>query len=191
MIVRIPVRLEHQSLPTPAMNVWHCRTVEGLPGATGDVANCLDALEEMYRYLGGIMPNGTSVTMGEGMIADPLGDPTYFPDDARTFSATTGPAGTASPILAIVASWRTTSASRSGRGRTFFGPIVTGMSDENGTPTAAALSAVKTATESLLSESQGPGGWALGVLSTKQGILRDFTGVSVRDRFAFLSSRRA
>lgn len=189
-IFRVPVTITHPSLPGPAMNVFHVRTI----GPSGDDADqlgdALDALEEFYNGFGGFMPAGTQVTLGEGMIKDPLGNPEYQDDDSRILNFNTGPAGPTSVLLAVVVSWRTSSASRSGRGRTFTGPFQTGLADPDGTPNAALLNAVRASGVGLVNSSGGPGGWAVGILSVKQGLLRDITGSTVRDRWSFLSSRR-
>lgn len=187
-IIRVPVRITYQGAGGPGFNVWHVRTISDVDEKLL-VADALDALDDFYRGIEGLWPSGTSITIGEGMIKDPLGSPTYFPDDSRVYNPPPQSTMT-SAMLAIVVSWRTTSASRSGRGRTFVGPIIGAAAEADGTPTAAALTKVRNAASGLVSASSGPGGWSFGVLSTKQGVLRDFTGSSVKDRWSFLSSRR-
>lgn len=188
-IVRVPVTIEHPFAGGPAMNVWHARLVDNNP-ETWQLGDALDALYDFYNAVRLLYPNTTVIRFGEGMIRDPLGSPEYVDDDSRSIVVSGGQTGTVATKLAIVASWRTTSASRSGRGRTFVGPLQTATAQGDGTPRAQDVTTVRQAGEALVSASQGANGWAFGVLSVRQGLLRDFTGVSVRDRFAFLSSRR-
>lgn len=190
-IFRVPVTITTPGIPGgPYMNVWNCRTVTGPPGDSGDLANALDALEDFYRGVKDYFPNLTEVRFGEGMIRDPLGSPEYQDDDPRVLLTGGVAGGSATALLAIVVGWRTTSASRSGRGRTFVGPFSVSATAADGTPNDQVVNGVRLAAEGLVSASTGPGGWSFGVLSTQQGILRDFTGSSVRDRWSFLSSRR-
>lgn len=190
-IFRVPVTITTPSIPGgPYMNVWHCRTIGPGGDDSEQLGDALDALNDFYAGVRDYYPNGTEVRFGEGMIKDPLGSPTYEADQPR--SVTTGgvAGGSATALLAIVVSWRTSSASRSGRGRTFVGPFSTSATTADGTPNDIVVTGVRQAAELLVDASGGPGGWAFGVLSTKQGLLRDFTGSSVRDRWSFLSSRR-
>lgn len=188
-IVRVPVRMEDSSTPGgPWMNVLHVSTQVG--GQPGDLGEALDALEAFYEGVRGFMPNTTTITLGEGMISDPGGSPTYVPDDSRTLVGGGAADQHLPALLAIVVGWRTASATRSGRGRTFVGPLVVSAKDSDGTPTAAVVTAITNAAAALVSDSQSANGWAFGVLSTKTGTFRDVSGSSVRDRFAFLSSRR-
>lgn len=190
-IFRVPVTITTPGIPGgPYMNVWNCRTIGPGPDDSDQLSEALDALEDFYRGVRDYLPNLTEVRMGEGMIRDPLGSPEYQADDPRSITTGGVAAGSATALLAIVVSWRTSSASRSGRGRTFVGPFSVSATAGDGTPNDIVVNGVRAAAEGLVDASTGPGGWAWGVLSTKQGILRDFTGSSVRDRWSFLSSRR-
>jgi hypothetical protein len=111
-------------------------------------------------------------------------------DDARTVVSTNDQQNTPATLLAVVISWRTTSASRSGRGRTFLGPMGIQSLQSDGTPAAGLISAVRTAAQTLVDAQGNVDGTSLGVLSVKQGLLRDFTGSTVHDKWAYLSSRR-
>lgn len=188
-IYRIPVKLEGTTTPGgPWMNVMHVRLVDDTE--TGELGNALDALEQFYEGVRGHIPNTVTITLGEGMIRDPLGSPEYVDDDRRVLTGGGAAGQHLSALLAVVVGWRTSSATRSGRGRTFVGPLVLSANEGNGTPSANVLAAINNAADGLVSDSLGTNGWAFGVLSTKQGVFRDVTGHSVRDRFAFLSSRR-
>lgn len=184
---RIPARIEYPGEGSPGYNVWHARTLNG----TANLADILDALELFYTSCSPAFPTTQTITIGEGMIQDPYGAPTYVEDDSRTVVGLDG-SGQLSPLLCINLAWRTTAATRSGHGRTFLGPWAFGVTQTNGTPVDAVLEVIRSASTTLLNASlAGAGqGWSLGVYSVKDGVLRDFTGVTVRDRFTYLSSRR-
>lgn len=188
---RVPVKIEAARTGAPYMNVWHVRTVSGTSGELGDLANAVEAIADVYLAIKDYMADGMKITLGEGMIKDPLGNPEYVPDNSIVINTAVGDGSTAPPLLAIVASWRTSSATRSGRGRTFFGPFLPNRLEPDGTPANEVVTAVRESCSDLVSASTGLGGWSVGVLSTKQGLLRDVTGVSVKDRWSYLSSRRA
>lgn len=186
-IIRVPARIEFVGPGAPGFNVFHVRTVSE---AGDELEQALDALEEFYNDLRSVYHVGTRIVLGEGMIRDPLGSPTYVEDDRRVIQGN-GSGGIGPQLLAVVVSWRTQSASRSGRGRSFIGPLSSNMLDgTDGTPVPAAMTAIRSAADGLVNASTGLNDWAVGVLSTKQGILRDITGNTVNDRFSFLSSRR-
>lgn len=184
-IFKIPVKLAYTQGGSPGVNVWHARIVN----EETDLENALDALAAFYNAVKVNMRNSTQITIGSGMIRDPYGNPTYVDDDVTVLTGG-GSSASLSPLLAYCINWKTASASRSGRGRTFIGPLTIDNNEVDGTPAAAPLNAVRTAATNLVATSQGIGGWSFGVYSQKQGILRDFTGSSVADKFAYLSSRR-
>lgn len=188
-IIRVPVVISNPVLPDPAMNILHIRTITDDPDS-GVIDSALDAIFDFYDSLKAHYPSGTTIRLGEGMIKDPLGSPSYVPDDPREIASGT----TTDPLpalLAVVVSWRTTSATRSGRGRTFVGPLHIDSLQSDGTPEALTLTAIRDAANALVAESSSSlNGWAFGVLSTKTGVFRDVTGNKVADRFSYLSSRR-
>jgi hypothetical protein len=186
-IFRVPARITYTAQGGPGVNVFHISTQPG--GQPGDLGEALDALEAFYRGMVEVFAPGTSITIGEGIIRDPLGTPEYVDDDSRTI-ATGGGGGSAPPLLAVVCGWRTTSATRSGRGRTFIGPVARDTLQQDGTVNGDQLTAIRLAATGLVDDSQSANGWALGVLSVQQGVFRDVTGVTVRDRLSFLTSRR-
>lgn len=186
-IYRVPVRIDYKADGGPAFNVLHVRTVSS---ARDELIGALDAIEEFYQDARTVYRPDSTITLGEGMIKDPLGSPEYVNDDRRVVAGGGG-GGTTPTLIAICVSWRTSSASRSGHGRTFLGPVQLSAVDAvDGTPTNEVLATVNSAAQGLVNSSSGLNDWAVGVLSTKQGLLRDITGFTVRDRFAFLSSRR-
>lgn len=188
-IFRVPVAITYPGSGGPGRNVFHVRTIGPNQDDSEQLGEALDALQTFYETIKQYYPSGTTIRMGEGMIRDPLGNPEYEEDNVKTV-VSGGSGGHLSPLLCACVSWRTTSASRSGRGRTFIGPFNVQAQDSDGTITASYLNLLRNAAATLVSASTGPSGWSLGVLSVKQGLLRDFTGSSVKDQFAYLSSRR-
>ncbi|MGZ7255952.1 hypothetical protein ACXWPU_09410, partial [Streptococcus pyogenes] len=59
-----------------------------------------------------------------------------------------------------------------------------------GTPDGAFITAATTAANALVAASTGLNGSALGIYSQKESLLRDITGMRIRDRWSYLSSRR-
>lgn len=176
-------------LPDPGYNIFHIRSKTGVDEGAA-VSAFLTTLQEFYTAQERLFPETVSFIFGEGMIRDPYGAPTYVPDDSTTLTIGEGGAPAAA-FQALVVSWRTTSATRSGRGRTFLGPISRDLTDADGTPDATAISEARAAASDLVDASESvltP--WALGVYSVKEGVFRDVTGSAVRDRWAYLSSRR-
>lgn len=188
-IVRVPARLDYPFNGGPGVNVWHVSTAS-LQDTQANLEEAVDALAAFYTAIRPWYPTGMTVTLGEGMIIDPLGSPEYATDYSTKITSSGGSATVTSNLLAIVCGWRTSSATRSGRGRTFIGPLVTQAGEGDGTPAPDTLADIRGAAATLVADSLSANGWAIGVLSTKQGTFRDITGVTVKDRFAFLSSRR-
>lgn len=186
-IIRVPVKITYPGEGGPGMNVLHVRTVADPPGSA--LSDALEAITTFYEFQNQNFPVGITITIGESMVLDPLGTPTYLDDEASTVGGA-GSSEIAPQLLAIVCSWRTTSATRSGRGRTFVGPLSKTALDSNGTPTSDVHGRTLEAAQDLVAASVAAAGWSVGVLSIKQGLLRDIVGVSVRDRFSYLSSRR-
>lgn len=186
-IYRVPVRIEYPQGGGPGYNVFHVRTVSN---ARDELEDALDSIELFYTAIRSHFASGTKHIIGEGMIRDPLGSPEYVNDSSRTRLGE-GAVSVAPSLLAVTVSWKTSSATRSGRGRTFVGPFTNdAMQATDGTPSAALMSSLRSAANNLVSDSSGLNDWAIGVLSIKQGLLRDITGASVKDKWSYLSSRR-
>lgn len=186
-IARVRCKLPNPGGTGNAYNIFHIRTVGNLAGGETDLGEALQALEAFYTRVRTYIPSGV-ITVGEQCIWDPLGSPQYAnvqPIDISGGTAQTGPA-----LLAITATWYTDSATKSGRGRTFVGPLGLNALQNDGTPDPAVMTAMRDAAGALVSDSLTANGWSLVVLSQKQGIARDVTSWNVQDRFAYLSSRR-
>lgn len=183
--VKIPVKIAYTGAGGPGVNVFNGRVGD----VDTDLPDLLAALATFYENLKSIWMTSTTITIGESMILDPYGSPTYIDDDVTVITGTAN-TNALSPLLAICVSWRTVAASRSGRGRTFLGPLGAQASGPDGTLNDTVLGSVRSEAQTLVSASQATNGWALGVYSTKDALLRDWVGSSVKDQFSYLSSRR-
>lgn len=172
---------------SPGVNVWHFRC-DDQPLSTS-VQEVVDALEAFYTAVKGSLAAGVTVTMPEEVIEDPYGSPTYKAVDGWSVTGS-GATGYAPLASAIVIGWRTTSATRSGRGRTFLSPLAGYCVDADGTPKSDVLAQVRGAAQTLVDTSDGWNQAAIGVYSLKQNLLRDIKSSAVRDTFAVLRSRR-
>lgn len=189
-IVRVPVTLTSTIAGGPFMNVLHFNA-SGPQGTETEMGEALTALHAFYNGLVNVFPPGLSIRFGEGMVQDPLGNPQFLPDDPHSITVGAASLNVPATFAAIVVGWRTASATRRGRGRTFIGPLRQNAWEGEGTPTAQALAYVRTAATTLVEDSRSANGWALGVLSTVDGQFREVTGNTVHDRFGVLRSRRA
>jgi len=94
------------------------------------------------------------------------------------------------PATALVITWRSSLAKRSGTGRTFLGPSAAGLLDADGTIQTASLNILRAGADAFAS-SQGTGGaWTYGIWSKKDQVLHPLQSAVIRDRFAVLRSRR-
>lgn len=172
------------------VNVWHFRTISS-PGTLADRQGAVDAIRDFYDAVSSIYPTDTTISMPAEVVTEFQSAPAFEPVTPWTI---TGDSGTATHLPAatqLVVGWRTTAATRSGRGRTFLGPLAGTLNEANGTPTPGLITTVQTAANDLVAESESAlGGWAVGVWSEADGVLRDFTSARVRDVFAVLRSRR-
>lgn len=183
---RYNVGVEYPGTGAPGVNVWHFRS--------DDPIGAPDVLPVIRDFYTAIRPNFSSQLTWRGdafVIEDPYGSPTYVPVPQW---AVTGSNVVALGPRAVqhVVSWYTTSATRSGRGRTFLGPFLGGASllDGNGQITVAANNVVQTAAEDLITASTGLIGAAVGVYSREDGVIRDIIRARASRDPAVLRSRR-
>nr|CRY96756.1 hypothetical protein [uncultured prokaryote] len=187
-IYRVTVNLAYPAPGSPGANIWHIAT--GTTATYEAVAVRTSLLQAFYTAVRGLYPE--SVTMSwDGIATDVVtGDQV-----AGTGWTVTGNGGSLYLPLAaqIVVGWRTGTALRSGIGRTFLGPLAGASSDVSGTPSATALTTVRTAALNLINANQQAAGeeaFGLGVYSRTTGALRQFGSARVRDSYAVLRSRR-
>lgn len=190
-VYRTLVRTTHPILGGTGVNTFHFRT----PGADpilpteAFLQDATDALETFYGYVvGSLCPSGTTVST-DGVWTMLGEDPQIVDEDGWSISAT-GSTNPLPPALSMCLTWRTSIASRSGRGRTFLNPLRTTIVQTNGTPTEAARTGLVNAGNALIAQFAPVTNGAFVVYSPTQNISRDLVGCSISNEFAVLRSRR-
>ena len=123
-------------------NTWSLRT--GAIGDTAAITALMGYVEDFYDNLSEWFPSNF-VAAWDGTVQE-LGTPSPEYLDPITGWSVTGDAPSSSflPTAAMVCvNWRSTLASRSGRGRTFLGPLSTSSAESNGTPAPTMMSDVR------------------------------------------------
>jgi hypothetical protein len=161
----------------------------------------VDSIHQFYADLaaggGGLGPPfaaSTSFTLGQivNMETDATASATW---STITIGAT---GNDLPPANQICVSWRTSIAARRGTGRTFIGPLNTGVAAPDGSILSTVRNNVLTAATGLRSRNLTINGWAVGVWGLQSAggdrqaprVLRDITGATVGTSFAVLRSRR-
>jgi hypothetical protein len=144
----------------PDYNILH------LAGAADDATaaqNAVNYLGTYYNAFKSWMPNGQIVTVGSQVLELSTGAPH---DIAVTPVSVAGTdfSGFTPPQCAVVVSWKTHTATRKGRGRSFLGPIGRAGCTTNGTPLPAMVTAMQTAASTLIND-LSVGGFPLVVLN--------------------------
>nr|CRY97284.1 hypothetical protein [uncultured prokaryote] len=172
----------------PGANVFHGRTTGTLGSADEEDALLLD-LKAFYTAMAAFATSDTRFSFSGEIMG--LGDDA---GDSRVIDPWTVQGGGGSPALStalqVAVSWRTGSGGRSGRGRTFFGPLSALAGTADGLPTAVVVGDLQTAATNLIEAGAGRLDGAWGVYSPQDNVIRDFTGASVKRQFAVLKSRR-
>lgn len=190
MLLRMPVDITWPyGGGSPGASIFHLR----VPNHPDPFQEALDGLVEVVRQFYAAMDDlyVDSVRIRFGGLLTGVG-----PDQGTAVEvdpwevAGTANVGPLPPSNQIVVGWKTASATRSGRGRTFVGPLQYAVVDDAGSPAAPVLSVVRNAAAALVTAQAGITEGGIGVWSVKQSLFRDFTGSTVRDTFAVLRSRR-
>lgn len=172
-------------------NTWHVRTL-GETGTTTEVAALMGLVQDFYESIAILEPTGYEWRW-DGTVAQ-VGTPTpnlLESADPWTVVGTDSSGNWASaPSMACV-SWKSLLATRSGRGRTFIGPLSRNSIDTDATLSSSQLTTLRTAAAALVSASLLDTNGAVGVWSEKDQVLRDFASSSVTDQVAVLRSRRS
>ena len=172
---------------SPGVNVWDIRT--DTPDIGGNLQEAVDAIGAFYAslVLDAIYPIGYVATGGTEAVE--INTSEISPVDGFSSGEQAGVARH-SGVAQMIATIRTTSATRRGRGRKFIGPVSTDTMDGDGTPSAVAVADLQSACTALVNSSLGAGGWAIGVYSSVDELFRDATQMQARNYFAALRSRR-
>lgn len=187
-----PVQLTYNSSGSPGVNTWHARLTGENFDDQASMNSIIGWVHEFYETLSGFFPPSMDVDFlgtAKSIAEDPefIGGLTPWHVDGDATSNVMLP-----PANQVCINWLTASAGRSGRGRTFIGPIAVGALDTagDGTPFADTLDQLVDAGLALIDHSLGFTNGAVGVWSPTDQVLRDFTGCRVLKKFAILSSRR-
>lgn len=188
-IWRARVVIENTTLGGNGVNTWHVRPpLTELFDATqmdtlmGYLATFYSAIKNEHRA-------GTSWHF-DGLMVRADGESGDIEEITPWDVASTTSQGGLPPANCVVVGWRTANASRSGKGRSFFGPIGTNALDTDGTVDATTLGVFRNAADDLIDAFSGGLDGAFGVWSREDSVLRDFTANVVHDKFAILRSRR-
>lgn len=171
-------------------NTWHLRT-----GTGTDEDNNVEALMQkvafFYEAVSPLLPASWEASWDGTALEIATAEPTLVTAPGGGWSqngeATGGYTGAAS--MGCV-TWRTASPTRSGRGRTFVGPLAATAVQDDGTLGNTALSLLQQAGQSIPDSTGSSVAGALVVFSQAQQLGRDITSSSVTDQVAVLRSRR-
>lgn len=172
-------------------NTWHFRTVgalEGLPDAQA-LTGATENLRLFYDNVKGLLSAGVVVSH-DGIwrrVDDDSGDV----HDSAGWSVGASGNDSLPPQISLVIGWRTGSGDRSGKGRTFLGPIARSTLEVNGTPEETSRATAAAAAAALIESSdENTGNGAFCVWSKQESLARDFTTAAVRNVYGTLRSRR-
>lgn len=201
-VYRVSVGLTWTGPGSPGANVWHLRTEEeGSPLGNEQLQDAIDELHAFYSGLNtttggvaGIFAPGTRFNLES--VTNVESDEGAAPTWVEIVSASTD--GDLPPICQICVSWKTTSHTRRGSGRTFLGPLNAGVQANDGSISGAHRQRILDAATLLATHNGVDDGWAIGVYGLvapggtplSPHVLRDIIGATVGTQFASLRSRR-
>lgn len=188
-VYRVPVSLSYAGPGSPGVNVLHIRTA-GVP-LEGDTEreNAMVAIRNFYASTS-LLYHASTVIRFPTELVD-VEDNEIVSVAAR--NEISG-AGTATvmlpPASCICVSWKSSSATRAGRGRTFLGGLSSTVLDANGGIRSQNRTSTLAAAQALIDASTSAEGWSLAVYSRTQQVARDVVGATIGTQFASLRSRR-
>lgn len=185
MVHRMNVDLSWPAQGGPGVNVWHMRD-DGAATANG----LADAVRAFYvgLFAAQVVPVGYTASF-DGELVD-VQTSEILSVDSWTMTKAGGSTAFAALPAMLIMTCRTSLATRSGRGRKFFGPCTPSVFGTDGTITDAVLTDVQADADALLAASEAAIESALGVWSPTDQVFRDFTALQFRDYAAVLRSRR-
>lgn len=188
MVYRFTVEHTYGTSGGPGINVFHAR-LEPAGDEAELISNMSTRLRAFYEAVKGLFPTQSSFRIREQVLN--LDNQEVLPAPLWTVTGTsTSTAGYLPVAAAICLNWRSSNVSRSGRGRTFLGPLSTGTKDTDGTPTLAALTTITTAGQTFADSWDGLGDGHAVIWSPTDGVGRDILSAYARDQYAVLRSRR-
>lgn len=183
---RTQVRHDGTYVGGPGYNVFHFRDGDsGDPLA--DLERASAALLAMYTAASVCFP-AASTFVHEGEWLN-IADSTVLATDGWERAGAGGGEYLPSQTCLVIG-WQTSVRTRSGRGRTFMGPVSDVTMEGNGTPSEAQRAAMQAAGQLLVTELDGLEGGSFGVYSPTEGVIRDITTARVRNVYAHLTTRR-
>jgi hypothetical protein len=186
---RTVITLDHPNLGGTGTNTWHVRTTFGGVGEDIELGGLTDILETFYASGETLWAPGTVIRFN-GEWTNVAGD-NEVDNDVDPWTVTIeGDPTSMPPANCVVVGWRTSSGGRSGKGRSFLGPLDMNAAQPNGTIADGPLTLARDRANALVASSDSFGNGAFVVYSTQESVARDFTGAAVRDQFAVLRSRR-
>lgn len=172
-------------------NTWHLRTgVE--PSDPIELETLPGYVLAFYTAIRPHFPTTLSWSW-DGQLTEVLTDsPQFVPAEQGWTVAGSSANGSFGPSAAMACvTWRTELNTRSGRGRTFLGPLAASAIEANGTLSESALSGIRAAASGLVSQSNtNDNVGAIGVFSPTDNVIRDIVSSTVTDQVAILRSRR-
>lgn len=186
---RVPVVLNSAFITGTGANTWHIRTAAEGDGAAIEAAPLIEAIRVFYASVGENTLSPVRVSFDGILRRVDAEVGTIQEAEGWTFS----PPDNGEPLplaIAMCVSWRTSLATRRGRGRTFLGPVAASTLEDNGTPLASIRAEIVSACADLIGASQDNNLGGIGVWSPADQVLRDFIGATVPNEYAVLRSRR-
>lgn len=172
-------------------NTWHFRTDQPL-GIEDEVDTIMGWVRSFYDGVKSLVPVSW-VASWDGQFTEILTDSPGYSQPRAPWEVAGTAAGSSYGAAAGMAcvTWRTELAARSGRGRTFIGPLSSTSVQTDGSLTPAALTSARAAGAALVSASNtNDGVGAVGVFSPTDNVIRDIVAATVTDQVAILRSRR-
>lgn len=189
-VFRANVNLQFAAGDGGGTNSWTLRTLSD-DGTTTEVESLMGHVEDFYDAIFSVFPDNYTISW-DGSVTQ-IGTPTPGLLAAGTPWTVNGLGGVNyGPAAAMICvSWKSSLATRRGRGRTFLGPVsANAVQGSDGSVTDTVLTTVRTAANALVSASLADTNGALAVWSELDQVARDFTSASVTDQVAVLRSRR-
>lgn len=189
-IYRAVVHIDSPDMGGHGVNVWHVRTTGAFDPDHVDANNAVGLLNDVYTAWMPLFKGSTGFSF-DGLLTEIESEDPELITDLDTWTTSGGTStDNLPPANAMVIGWRTASAGRSGRGRTFLGPLSRDCLEGDGTPSGDALDVCADGVTTLVEGQDGFDFGAWGIYSPKDHVCRDIVGASIKDRFAVLRSRR-